>query len=170
LFLPKSVSWTERAGWILGHIEGQFYLALHPIGPYRWESIAEDDHVHGWLLRILGHHIGLVVEAVECDEVVSLQAFGDAVTDGRLDVRDWEADGVVSYRAMNGRLLVMTYDGDHCVDGVPVDYSSWPLYGGPGIDAPLGTGVVVIRHGDEELRLDFDVDENKPMIPMRVIG
>ncbi len=170
LFLPKNVSWTERAGWILGHIEGRFYLALHPIGPYRWEAIAEDDHVHGWLLRILGHHIGLVVEAVECDEVVSLQAFGDTVTDGRLDVSDWETDGVVSYRAMNGHLLVMTYHGNHCVDGEPIDYSSWPLYGGPGIDAPLGTGVVVIRRGDEELRLDFDVDENKPMIPMRVIG
>jgi hypothetical protein len=169
LYLPRSVKWVERAGWILGDM-GNFYLGLRPIGAYRWESISEDDHVNGWLLRIEDLHAGLVVEAIEADDVASFAAFCEAVDQRDLDLSDWHTHGVVRYEALNGHQLKMVYDGAHFVDGEAIDYEAWPLYGGPGIDAPLGTGVIRFEHGDQKLVLDFDVDEKQAMIPMRVIG
>ena len=166
LYLPRSLPWIERAGWVLGNA-GDFYIGLRPIGAYRWESIAEDDHVQGWLLRLAGRDIGLVVEAVEAD-AMTYPAFCDAIADRRLDVSQWPSR--IFYEALHGRDLEFIFDGDHGIDGVAIDYGTWPLYGGPGIDAPLGTGKISIRHGGDELLLDFDVDPHAPMIPMRVIG
>lgn len=169
LFLPRHVHWVERDGWILGNMH-DFYVGLRPIGAYRWESICEDDHVDGWLLRIEDLHAGLVVDAVEADEVDSFVAFGDAIVQCELDVNDWRGGGVVRYQALRGRVLEMVYDGVHRVDGEIIDYDAWPLYGGSGIDAPLGTGVIRFENGDQTLTLDFGVDGTKAMIPMRVIG
>ena len=169
LYLPKSVGWVERAGWILGNVD-DFYVGLRPIGDYRWESVSEDDHVHGWLLRIEDENAGLVVEAVEADDVASFSAFCDAIVQCDLDLHDWQDRGVVRYGTLSGHRLEMVYDGDHSIDGDRVDYEAWPLYGGPGIDAPLGKGVIKFVQGDAELVLDFEVDEAREMIPMRVIG
>ncbi|MBT3605758.1 MAG: hypothetical protein HN521_22060, partial [Candidatus Latescibacteria bacterium] len=169
LYLPQSVRWVEKNGWIVGDMN-DFYLGLRPIGAYRWESIKEDNHVDGWLLRIEDVNAGLVVEAVEANSVASFDAFCEAITQCDLDLHDWQDQGVVRYDAWNGRRLEMAYDGDHLVDGEGIDYDAWPLYGGPGIEAPLGKGVVRFEQGDDTVVLDFEVDENKEMIPMRVIG
>lgn len=169
LYLPRSVRWVERGGWIVGNMH-DFYVGLRPIGAYRWESIKEDQQVDGWLLRIEDVHAGLVVEAVEASDVASFDAFCDAIVQRGLDLHDWQDQGVVRYDALNGHRLEMVYDGDHVVDGERVDYDAWPLYGGPGIEAPLGAGVIVFEQGDKTLRLDFEVDQDAEMIPMRVIG
>jgi hypothetical protein len=169
LYLPRRVRWIERNGWIVGNV-GDFYVGLRPIGAYRWESIQEDDHVDGWLLRIEDVNAGLVVEAFEANEVASFDAFSDAISHRKLDLEGWQQRGAVCYEALNGHRLEMVYDGEHRVDGEPIDYEAWPLYGGPGIDAPLGTGVVKFEQGDKTLTLDFDVDQNAEMVLMRVIG
>lgn len=169
LFLPRSVRWVERRGWIVGDMD-DFFVGLRPIGSYRWESIQEDAHVDGWLLRIEDVSAGLVVEAVEADDVDSFDAFCNSITQRDLDVHDWQDLGVVRYDALNGHRLEMVYNGAHLVDGEQIDYDAWPLYGGPGIEAPLGKGVVRFEQGDDTLELDFGVDEGREMIPMRVIG
>jgi hypothetical protein len=169
LYLPRNVRWVERGGWIVGNMH-DFYVGLRPIGAYRWESIKEDPQVDGWLLRIEDVHAGLVVEAVEASDVASFDAFCDAIVQRGLDLHDWQDQGVVRYDALNGHRLEMVYDGDHVVDGERVDYDAWPLYGGPGIEAPLGTGVIMFEQGDKMVRLDFEVDQDAEMIPMRVIG
>ena len=40
----------------------------------------------------------------------------------------------------------------------------------PGVQAPLGTGKMAFRHGEDELALDFGIDSDAPLLPMRVIG
>lgn len=169
VFLPRDVNWVEENGWVIGNMT-DFYVGLRPIGPYRWESIAEDDHVDGWLLRIEDIHAGLVVEAMEADEAGSFDDFCDAIAARDLDLNHWKDQGVVRYSALNGHRLKMAYDGAHWVDDVEIDYDAWPLYDGVGVSGKMGSGVVVFEKGDQSLTLDFDVDETKDMIPMRVVG
>ena len=58
----------------------------------------------------------------------------------------------------------------HRVDGEAIDYDAWPLYEAPGVEGPLGLGRVTLGHDGEELVLDFGVDPDRPLQPMRVIG
>lgn len=179
LFLPKSTAWVERDGWIMGDM-GDFYVALRPVGPYDWQEIREAnnanimvtdaDLINGWLLRIHTRNAGFILEAVEADEAKPFEDFCARRTACHLDLTRWPDDGVVAVDTLKGVRLEMAYDGPHRVDGVAIDYASWPLYEAPGVEAPLGTGKMVFRRGDDEVRLDFGIDPEKPLIPMRVIG
>jgi hypothetical protein len=64
----------------------------------------------------------------------------------------------------------MTFDGDHQVDGKPIEYDEWKLYDAPEAKAELNSGIIRFEHERESLTLDFEVDPNCEMIPMRVIG
>ncbi len=67
-------------------------------------------------------------------------------------------------------MITAVPDGPHRVDGQEIDYEAWPLYEAPGVEGAVGTGRVVFRRDEEELELDFGVDPQGPMLPMRVIG
>ena len=169
LYLPKSMTWAERAGWILGD-GGSFYVGIRTIGRYRWLEILEEPLVDGWLLRIDGSEVGIALEAEEAEEAGTFEAFCDEMAGPRLDLSGWPEPGRVGFETRRGHRLEITYDGPHRVDGAEIDYGTWPLYEAPGVEAPLGTGRVLFRRGAEQLELDFGVDPAKPMIPMRVIG
>ena len=179
MFLPRSVAWVYRQGWLLGDL-GDFVVGVRPIGPFTWERIRESsndsimvtggDQIDGWLLRSGGPRTGLVVEAVEADEVESLAAYGAARTARDVDLSGWESSGRVAVEAHAGRRLAMTLGGPHTVDERPIDYEAWPLYEAPGAAAAVDTGCITFRHGDAVLDLDFGVASDHPMVPMRVIG
>ena len=69
-----------------------------------------------------------------------------------------------------GQTLDLTYDGAHKVDGEAIDYDAYPLYEAPGVDAPLGTGKVKFARGEHAIEVNFDIDPEKELLPMRVIG
>ncbi len=179
LFLPKSISWVERNGWIMGDA-GKFYVALRPIGDYDWQEIREAGTVRfqawsahqvmGWLLRLQDLDTGLILEAAEADEAGPFQAFCDRRTSAHLDLSGWPDSGTVSVDTVAGHRLDITYNGAHCIDGEAVDYDAYPFYDAPGVDAPMGTGKMVFEHGELETQLDFGVDAKSTLIPMRVIG
>jgi hypothetical protein len=176
IFLPKGIAWNERDGWLLGDA-GDFYIALRPIGPYHWNSIteanassimvSEGDLIDGWLLRVEGNDIGLILEAAEADNFAT---FCQQRLAADLDLSGWPRDRRVSVSTINGEKLEMTYDGEHKIDDQPIDYASYPLYEAPGVEAPLNTGKMKFQHGEEKLDLDFGIDPQKPLLPMRVIG
>jgi hypothetical protein len=70
LFLPNSLNWMEKDGWIFADL-GEFYVGLAPIGPYEWETIREannanilvreGDLIDGWLLRLNSLNPGLIL-------------------------------------------------------------------------------------------------------------
>ena len=169
LYLPRAVTWAEKEGWVLGDA-GAFYVGLRPIGPYRWQEIWEENHLDGWLLRIEGRDVGLALEAVEGGAVGGFQHFCEEIAGPRLDLTGWPEPGRVRFESIRGHELDLVYDGPHRVDGDEIDYETWPLYEAPGVQAPLGAGRVMFRRGNERLELDFEVDPEKPMLPMRVIG
>ena len=179
LFLPRGVNWTERNGWILGNQES-FYIAVRPIGDYRWIEIKESRHdsimvsvgdlIDGWLLRVEDRFAGLVVEAVEAEDVESYDAYVAARSASDVDLSDWPAGNRASVDTYDGKSMSLTYDGAHTIDGTEIDYESWPLYGSPNAEGEVGTGVVKFRYGEDEVVVDFGVDPESAMIPMRVIG
>jgi hypothetical protein len=172
-FLPKGHTWCERDGWILCDF-GDFYAGVRPIGSYRWEDIYEagpyGNWLEGWLLRISDLKAGLVLEAVEKEQVGGFDEFCQMRGSAHLDLSQWREGGSVCVDSLNGSNLQMTYDGRHCVDGQDIDYDDYPLFGGPGVDAPLGNGKFRVTHGGDELTLDFGADQAKEFTPMRVIG
>ena len=68
-----------------------------------------------------------------------------------------------------GRALDITFDGAHLVDGEPISYD-YPLYAAHGVEAPLGTGKVSFTRGTDTVDVDFNIDPDKELLPMRVIG
>lgn len=178
LYLPKDVAWTERDGWLFGNLN-DFYVSVRPIGEYHWEEIRESrndaimvsdgDLIDGWLLRIHDRHAGLVLEAVEAGDVDAFEAYVGDRSARDVDVSRWP-DEAVSVTTHDGHAMTLNFDGEHTVDGVRIDYDAWPLYGSPHAEADVGTGMMVFRHEADAVEVDFGVEAEAEMIPMRVIG
>jgi hypothetical protein len=178
LFLPNSLNWHEKDGWIFADL-GDFYVGLAPIGPYEWATIREannanilvreGDLIDGWLLRLNSLNAGLVLEAIEADEVDSFASFCTERAALSPDLSQWPSKKRVAVQTTKGRALDITFDGAHLVDGEPISYD-YPLYAAPGVEAPLGTGKVSFTRGTDTVDVDFNIDPDKELLPMRVIG
>ncbi len=179
VYLPKSIDWVAQDGWLFGNLN-TFYVALRPIGEYFWEQIVESANdsimvsegglIDNWLLRILDVNAGLVLEAVEALDAGDFESFCDRRAERDVDLSGWPANKQVRVETFSGAQMDMVYDGSHKVNGEAIDYAAWPLFGAPGAQGDVNTGKVVFRYGEEEVRVDFEIDPTKPMIPMRVIG
>jgi hypothetical protein len=179
LYLPCSIDWKEREGWLLGHV-GNFYVAIYPLSTYSWEIIRESDAstlvvsrnslIDGWLLRLDSNRTGLILEAVEATDVDSFEAYCDSRVNAAPDLNHWPDGGSVGVTSRAGKHLEMVYDGPHRVDAEVVDYEKYPLYETPCVNAQLNTGKITFHRGDKHHKLDFNIEPDKPLIPMRVIG
>ncbi len=180
LFLPRTMAWMERDGWIMGDTGTGAYVALYPIGPYDWTEIreagsarflaADPNQVDGWLLRIPDVNGGLILETREADGEESFESFCALRAASQPDLAGWPGRNRVAVDTLDGCRMEMFFDGPHRVNGEAIDYDAYPLYEAPGVDAPAGTGKMTFRRGDQKVALDFEVDLSKPLIPMRVIG
>ncbi len=180
LFLPRTIAWVERDGWIMCDTGTGAYVALYPIGPYEWTEIREagtarhlvanPDQIDGWLLRITDVYCGLILEARESEDHESFEAFCAQRAASTPDLEGWPGRNRVAVETLGGSRLEMIYDGPHRVNDEAIDYDSYPLYEAPGVDAPAGSGKMTFRRGDQELNLDFGIDPDKPLMPIRVIG
>jgi len=179
VFLPNGHAWSEREGWLFADL-GTFYVGLRPIGTYEWMTIREannanilvreGDLIDGWLLRIHSVRAGLVLEAIEADEVESFDAFCAARSALQPDLSQWPFNKNVQVQTTTGHVLDIAHGGAHRIDGEVVDYDAYPLYEAPGVEAALGTGKIRFARGDDAVEVDFDIDPNKALLPMRVIG
>ena len=179
LFLPLSTDWVERSGWLLGDM-GDFYVGVHPLAAYHWERIrqsrndaimvSDGDLIDGWLLRIDGPTPGIAIEAVEATAVDSFEVFCDRRTAAGLGLEAWSAKALVSLQTIAGDQIEMEFDGEHRVNGEVIDYASWPLYGAPEAEGELHTGRMRFGSGADLVDVDFGIDPQKPLMPMRVIG
>jgi hypothetical protein len=174
LYLPQSINWVQRAGWILGST-GDFHIAVRPFGSCIWDAL-HDQQVDGWMVRLKGPDTGLVLETVEALQM-GFAAFCDARVAAAVDLSGWPQDNRVAVATTSGDSLQMEYGngpdrqpGVHLVNGERVDYESYALYDAPGVAAPVNTGRMHFISGDASLTLDFGIDPASTPIPMRVIG
>lgn len=179
LFLPMETDWVEQEGWLLADMD-DFYVGVRPLADCHWERIQESrndaimvsngDLIDGWLLRIEGPTPGIALEAVESMAVASFDDFCARRVAAGVDLSDWPTQGRVALTTIAADRLELEFDGVHRLNGEIIDYDAWPLYGAPEAEAELHTGRMRFGRGEDVVDVDFDIDPDQPMMPMRVIG
>tara|TARA_B100001250_G_scaffold181259_1_gene155947 strand:- start:5630 stop:7456 length:1827 start_codon:yes stop_codon:yes gene_type:complete len=178
LFLPNKYSWLQRNGWLFANINS-FFISLLPIGEYEWTTIREannsnilvreGDLIDGWLLRLKTYRPGLILEAIEADKVKSYESFVEKRSYLSPSLEEWRQNKRLEVKTTTGQTLDITHGGQHLINGKPVDYN-YDLYEAPGVSAPLNKGIIQFQNKYHSVKLDFGIDSNQPLIPMRVIG
>jgi len=111
-----------------------------------------------------------VLEAVEADQAESFRDFCASRCGAHFDLSGWPGEDRITVDTTAGHRLEMAYEGPHSIDGERIDYNAYPLFDGPGVDAPTDTGKITFRHDGDKLTLDFDINQGAAVLPMRVIG
>jgi endogenous inhibitor of DNA gyrase (YacG/DUF329 family) len=114
--------------------------------------------------------MAVVLEAVEADQAESFRDFCASRCGAHFDLSGWPGEGQITVETVAGHRLEMAYEGPHSIDGEHIDYNAYPLFDGPGLDAPTDTGMITFRHDGDELTLDFDIDQGAAVLPIRAIG
>jgi hypothetical protein len=169
LYLPRSTTWRQEGDVLFGDT-GRCYVMIRLIGDSRWDSVRDAALIDGWYVHLRGDDVGIVIEAAERDGYDNLDTFASAFDTDAVDVSTWTTNHQVAYTTLTGARLSMTYNGAHQVDGAEINYSGWKLYDAPEAAAELNTGIIRFEHNGESLELDFGVDPNRELMPMRVIG
>ena len=143
----------DASGWIFAR-GGEALIAFRPLQPYEWKPI------EGGGRRLFSPHRknGVILQVAAASEYPDLAAFGRAVAALPLT---WEFEPVpsVRFRSLRGTEMRFTYGAD------PVDYSRWPLFGGPFLEAAVDSEQLVMKHGKQRRVLDFrrlTVEESGP--------
>ena len=61
----------------------------------------------------------------------------------------------VRFQSLRGRTLEFTYSEVPLVNGTALDYAHWPLFGGPFLEAPVDSEILVLKYGPMRRTLDF---------------
>jgi len=149
-FFPKILDAREQdsSGWIFARADRVFF-AVRPLTPGRWTE--QPDHFRLTLDR---RRTGLIFEAASARDYASFAEFQGRIRKNQLDV-DLE-NLRVRYVTSRGVRLEFGYPARRLINGEPLDFSSWPLYSGPFINARPGARVFLLTQGREELVLDFN--------------
>jgi hypothetical protein len=141
---------TDASGWIFAR-GGEAYLAYYPLAPYAWRQEPGGDR------RLHSPHLknGALVQAAPAAAFASLEAFAGAVRALLLETAT-EPVPRVRFRTLGGDTVEAVYGGVPRVNGGAVDYGSWPLFGGPFLEAGRGSRRLELRHGRLRRLLDFD--------------
>ena len=169
LYLPRSTTWRQEGDMLFGDT-GHCYVMIRLIGESRWDSVRDAALIDGWYVRLRGDDVGLVIEACDRDSYDGLDAFADAFETSAVDLSAWATRHQVAYTTLAGARLCMTYDGMHQVNDASINYDAWKLYDAPEVSAELNTGIIHFDHKGDTLKLDFGIDPDRDLMPMRVIG
>jgi hypothetical protein len=150
-FFSKDLSEAreDSSGWILAR-GGDAWIACRPLQPYTWKPI------EGGGRRLFSPHRknGVIVQVAAASEYPDLESFARAIHALPLDFR-LEPMPEVRLQSLRGRKLEFIYGQLPRRDGVPVDYGSWPLFGGPFLEAAVDSGQLLLKHGSMRRALDF---------------
>jgi hypothetical protein len=118
--------------------------------PYTWKPI------EGGGRRLFSPYLknGMVVQVAARSEFQTMDAFRRAILALKLE---YQLDPAPSVRfgSLRGKTLTFTYGQVPRVDGVPLDYDRWPLFGGPFVEAAVDSEQLLLKHGTMRRTLDF---------------
>jgi hypothetical protein len=139
----------DPSGWLF--LRGnQTFIAVRPLERYTLKPI------RGGGQRLFSPYLnnGVVVQAAAASEFADLATFRKAILALPLDFR-LEPVPSVSFRSLRGRRLEFTYGETPRIDGRPLDYENWPLFGGPFLEAAVDSEELLIKYGSARRKLDF---------------
>jgi len=150
-FFSKDLSETveDKSGWIFAR-GGDALIAYRPLQPYTWKPIESGGR------RLFSPYTknGAVVQIAAASEFPSMDAFRKAILALPLEF-ETEPTPHVRFRSLRGKTLDFTYGATPTVDGRPLDYNAWSLFGGPFMEAAVDSEQLLLKHGTMRRKLDF---------------
>ncbi|HTP24226.1 MAG TPA: hypothetical protein VMK12_01030 [Anaeromyxobacteraceae bacterium] len=139
----------DPSGWIFAR-GGDAWIACRPLQPYTWKPI------EGGSRRLFSPYLknGMVVQVAAHSEFADLAAFRRAILALELEF-GVDATPWVRFTSLRGRRLAFTYGQP------PLDYSKWPLFGGPFMESQPDSQRLVLKYGQMRRILDFKTLEVK---------
>jgi hypothetical protein len=139
----------DPSGWIFAR-GGNALIACRPLQPYTWKPI------EGGGRRLFSPYLqnGMVVQVAARGEFADIEAFRRAILALPLEF-SLDPTPAVRFHSLRGRTLEFTYGQTPRVDGAPLDYAHWPLFGGPYLEAPVDSGLLILKYGATRRTLDF---------------
>ncbi|HEV2444893.1 MAG TPA: hypothetical protein VGS58_03185 [Candidatus Sulfopaludibacter sp.] len=139
----------DPSGWIFAR-GGDALIACRPLQPYFWKPI------EGGGRRLFSPYLknGMVVQVAARSEFGSLDEFRMAILALPFEFR-LEPRPSVRFRSLRGTMLSFTYGETPQVDGAALDFEHWPLFGGPFVEAAVGSGRLILKYGTMRRTLDF---------------
>jgi len=157
---------VERDGWIFCH-NGSMLMGLYTVQPHRWGKKQMEDcdllwcdaRTNGWVLETseLKPFAGGGVDA-------ELNRFADAVlAKAKVDSTGLNSTNPrLRYASLTGHTLDLAclphkarYAGQSRVDGVVVDYPSWPELKNPWVFQQTNSPILTVTIGGEKLEYNF---------------
>ncbi len=151
-FFSKDLSLREEdeSGWIFAR-GGDALIAFYPLAPYRWQEEETGD----WRFHSQRLKNGYVVQTAPASAYKSVDAFKAAVRGLPLTAERRPVPSV-TFTSLDGTEMAATYGEIPSLNGVPVDYENWKLYGGPFLNADRGSRKLELRYGNRVRELDFN--------------
>jgi hypothetical protein len=139
----------DPSGWIFAR-GGDALIACRPLQPYSWRPI------EGGGRRLFSPYLknGMVVQVAARSEFADMDAFRRAILALTFEFK-LESTPTVRFRSLRGKLMTFTYGERPQVDGVPLDYEHWPLFGGPFVESAVDSERLIIKYGTMRRTLDF---------------
>ena len=163
----------DASGWIFAQ-GGPVYIAYRPLAPGEWKPNDWTGHLAGGAGGFIsagfkewgvGHRCyvsgaprnGYVVQVAPARDFASYAAFQDAIR--ALPLRTTVAPvAEVVFTSLDGSVLHAKYGATPAINGLPVDYGSWPLFESPSGSSARGSRKLEMRHGSERYQLDFETN------------
>ena len=146
--LDESV--VDASGWIFNRAGGT-YFAVYPMMKYTWQ---EDDAKARRLSSPAGK-AGFVVQVAQASEFASFDAFKAAIRALELKTSIHDQP-TATFTSLRGKKIEATYGEVPKVNGVPVDFDTWPLFESKYVEADKGSGKMLIKYGNMRHELDFN--------------
>ena len=150
-FFSKDLAETieDPSGWIFVR-GGDALIACRPLQPHVWKPI------EGGGRRLFSPYLknGMVVQVAARGEFADMQAFRRAIL--ALPLK-FSADPTpsVHFRSLRGRTIEFTYGQTPLVNGAPLNYARWPLFGGPFLEAERDSETLTLKYQQMRRILDF---------------
>jgi hypothetical protein len=133
----------DPSGWIFAR-GGDALIACRPLQPYTWKPI------EGGGRRMFSPYLknGAIVQVAARSEFADMQAFRRAILALPLEFKLTPVPSV-HFRSLRGKMLTFTYGQ------APLDYTNWPLFGGPYVEAAVDSEQLTLKYGAMRRTLDF---------------
>jgi len=150
-FFSKDLSRVveDPSGWIFMQ-GGEALIACRPLQPYLWKPIDGG----GKRMLSLQSKNGVIMQVAAASEYPDVDAFRRAILALPLEFA-MEPTPTVRFQTLRGTRMEFTYGRTPVVNGRPLDYERWPLFGGPFLQADVDSETLTIRHGPLKRVLDF---------------
>jgi len=149
---------VDDSGWIFAR-GGDALIAYYPLAEYEWQR----EEGKGWRLHSPHRHNGAVLQVAPAGQYPSFKAFKEAVRGLPLTTKTSPVPQV-EFTSLRGDRIECTYGKHPVVNGSPVDYADWPLYGGPFMRAETESSRLLLRHGARRRLLNFDTTTIKSWV------